>query len=180
MRTFRYLALLSVLLLLVACQPIVRPAEGAGTAMQQVANTPSGQDEAALHEENKAVMRRFLETTWNERSTAAIDELLTPDAAIIGSDMSVGNPASVKLFAAAFLAGFSDFHMEIQEQIAEGDVVVTRWLVTGTHDGEFIGILPTGNQIELAGMTWTHHVDGKIDKAIDAYDMMVLMGQLGL
>ena len=136
-------------------------------------------DDAALQEANKATMRHFLEITWNERSTDAIDQLLTPDAAIIGPDMKVGDPAAVKFLAAAFLAGFSDFHMEVQEQVAEGDAVVTRWLATGTHDGEFMGIPPTGNQIALAGMTWTHHVAGKMDKAIDAYDMLVLMRQLG-
>jgi predicted ester cyclase len=61
-------------------------------------------------------------------------------------------PEDVKRFIGEFRQAFPDFHSTIEEQIAEGDKVVTRWTIRGTQQGEFRGIAPSGEQITLKGI----------------------------
>jgi predicted ester cyclase len=57
---------------------------------------------------------------------------------------------------------FPDVQLSIEDQVAEGDKVVTRWIGSGTHQGEMMGIAPTGNQVRVDGMTISRIEDGKI------------------
>ena len=92
----------------------------------------------------------------------------------------IHGPEGFKEYVGAYRSAFSDLHAEIEDQIAEGDKVVTRWTGTGTHDGELASIPPTGNRVTLPGMELVRISGGKLVEGWEGYDMMTLMRQLGV
>jgi len=78
-----------------------------------------------------------------------------------------------------YFTALPDFHGTLNDIIAEGDKVVTRWTATGTHQGELMGVPPTGKQVVFTGMTVLRLADGKIVEAWWSYDALGLMQQLG-
>ena len=86
-------------------------------------------------DENKAIVRRFIEGAFNEGDTAVIDELVAGDYAIHAAGPEVRGPEGMKRFVAMYRTAFPDYHAAIDDQVAEGDKVVTRWTVRGTHRG---------------------------------------------
>jgi steroid delta-isomerase-like uncharacterized protein len=90
-------------------------------------------------------------------------------------------PEDVKRFMSEFRQAFPDFHSTIEDQIAEGDKVVTRWTMRGTHQGEFRGIAPTGKQITVTGIGIFRFSDeGKVIESWDNFDQLGMMRQLGV
>lgn len=119
-----------------------------------------------LTEENKDIVRREIEEIWNKGNMAVADEFLATN--FVYHD-PCGTPETLNL--EAYKQGaidtrtdFPDFHVTIEEQIAEGDKVVTRFTCTGTHKGKSgdIDIAPTGKQVTIEGVTIDHIAGGKI------------------
>jgi steroid delta-isomerase-like uncharacterized protein len=131
-------------------------------------------------EENKALVRRFVEEFWNEGNAAAADELMAIDAAIHMPTGEVVNLDGLKSFAGTFRGAFPDWHSTFEELIAEGDRVAERWTGRGTHRGELQGIPPTGKRVEVPGSVFYRIVGGKIVEFRGQLDMMSLMQQLGV
>jgi len=132
-------------------------------------------------EENKAIARRLIEEAWNQGNLAAVDELLAHDH--VPHHSLIGNqPPSRELykqFITRTRAAFPDLHATIEDQIAEGDKVVTRWSVQGTHHGSFRGHSPTGNQMRVTGIVIDRIVGGKVVEGwmeMDTYDQMQQLG----
>jgi len=130
-------------------------------------------------EENKATFRRYVEEVTNNRNLELADEIFDrylahqPD----GSTLERG-PEDVKRFMSEFHSAFSDFHTTIEDQIAEGDKVMTRWRMRGFHDGEFRGIAPTGEKVEINGIgIFRFSPEGKVVESWDSYDQLGLMRQ---
>jgi serine phosphatase RsbU (regulator of sigma subunit) len=130
-------------------------------------------------EENKAIFRRYAEEVGNQLNMELVDEIFDryishqPD----GSTLERG-PQDVKRFHREFRSAFPDFHISIEEQIAEGDKVVSHYTIRGTHQGEFRGMAPTGKEIELKGVTTFRFSDeGKVVETWDSYDQLSLMRQ---
>jgi len=115
-------------------------------------------------EENKAVVRRLYEEVYNRGNLDAADELLAPT--FVGYDFSTGEEVGIEGYKRAIAeqaASSSDLHFSIEEQIAEGDKVVTRTIGGGTHDlGEYEGLAPTGTRIEIENIDINRVVEGKI------------------
>ncbi|MGI8908957.1 MAG: ester cyclase [Rubrobacteraceae bacterium] len=130
-------------------------------------------------EENKALVRRFVEEFWNEGNTATADELMAVDAEIHMPTGEVVNPDGLKGFAGAWRESFPDWHSTFEELIAEGDRVAERWTGRGTHRGELRGIPPTGKRVEVPGSVFYRIAGGKIVEFRGQLDMMSLMQQLG-
>jgi steroid delta-isomerase-like uncharacterized protein len=130
-------------------------------------------------EENKALVRRFVEGFWNEGNTTAADELMAVDAEIHMPTGEALNLDELKGFAVTFRESFPDWHSTFEELIAEGDRVAERWTGRGTHLGDMWGIPPTGKRVEGPGSVFYRIVDGKIVKFRAQFDMMGLMQQLG-
>ena len=130
-------------------------------------------------EENKALVRRFVEEFWNEGNTATADELMAVDAAIHMPTGEMVDLDGLKGFAATFRESFPDWHSTFEELIAEGDRVAERWTGRGTHRGELQGIPPTGKRVEVPGSVFYRIVGGKIVEFRGQLDMMGLMRQLG-
>ena len=115
-------------------------------------------------EENKAVVRRLIEEVYNRGNLDIADELLAPD--YIDHTWPAGKYAGregLKRSVAKQRAAFSDLHNNIEEQIAEGDKVVSWVISSGTHDRErFLGLAPTGERMTMKHIFISRVVEGKI------------------
>jgi steroid delta-isomerase-like uncharacterized protein len=132
-------------------------------------------------EENKALARRLIEEAWNQGNLAVVDELLAYDH-VPHHSMIGDQPPSRELYKQFIVrtrAAFPDMHATIEDQIAEGDKVVTHWSVQGTHQGVFQGHSPAGNQMRVTGIVIDRIVDGKVVEGwmvMDTYDQMQQLG----
>jgi serine phosphatase RsbU (regulator of sigma subunit) len=130
-------------------------------------------------EENKAIFRRYVEEIAHQGNLEVADEIFDryvahqPD----GSTLERG-PENVKRFQRQWRSAFPDIRISIEEQIAEGDKVVNRFTIRGTHQTEFRGMAPTGEEIELKGVTiFRFSPEGKVVETWDSYDQLSLMRQ---
>jgi len=120
-------------------------------------------------EENKALVRREQEELWSHIGNLdAAEELFVPDHA-----------EAAKQEAADFRQGFPDVVSTIEDLIAEGDKVVARWRARATHQGEYMGIPPTGNRVEFTGISVYRIEAGKIAESWNVEDELGLMRQIG-
>jgi predicted ester cyclase len=131
-------------------------------------------------EANKAIIRRLVEEGINGSNESAFLELLSSD--VVDHSARPGlppGPAGWNLYRKQFGAAFPDGRWEIAEIVAEGDLVATRAAFTGTHQGEFLGIPPTGRQVTLSAMYICRLVDGKIVERWTNSDELGMLRQLG-
>ena len=130
-------------------------------------------------EENKAIVRYGTEEGWNQGNTAVFDEHLAAD--YVGHDPSgpLHGPEGFKQFYATYRTAFPDTHLTIEDQIAEGDTVVSRWTATGTHQGPLMGIPPSGKRVRVTGITITRFASGKLAEEWFNYDTLGMLQQIG-
>ena len=120
-------------------------------------------------EENKAVVRREQEELWNHTGDLnAAEDLYAADQA-----------EAAKQEAANFRQGFPDVVSTIEDLIAEGDKVVARWRRRATHQGNYMGIPPTGKRVEFVGHSIDRVIEGKIVESWVEVDMLGVIRQLG-
>jgi steroid delta-isomerase-like uncharacterized protein len=79
----------------------------------------------------------------------------------------------------AFTTGFPDSRISIEACIAEGDTVVTRWTLTGTHQGMFQGIPPTGRAVRFNGIEFNRVLKGRLVEHWSMFDNLALLQQIG-
>lgn len=137
---------------------------------------------ATTDQDNKAVVRRFFDA-WNEADFEAIDELVAADAEhhdpMDPPDLPPG-PEGEKQLIQEYQSAFPDATLDVEDMLAEENKVAVRWTATGTHDGEFMGIEPTGNNIEITGFEINQLADGQIVESWVLFDAFGLMQQLGV
>lgn len=127
-------------------------------------------------EENKAVARRWFEEGWNKHNLDKVDEFFT--ANFVSHSLGFGFE-EWKQFVSTALIAFPDIHFTVEDQIAEGDKVTTRWTYRATHQGEFMGIPATGKQVTVTGMNISRHENGKYVEDWGNWDGLGLLQQLG-
>jgi steroid delta-isomerase-like uncharacterized protein len=136
-----------------------------------------------MSEENKALVRRyFFEEIWVKGNLDLIDELLTTDFVRHGPTATEGEVRGQEGFeslVSMYRNALPDLRIPIEDQIAEGDRVVTRWTARGTHQGELMGNAPTGNQATVTGILVDRISGGKIEEEWADYDTLHLMQQIG-
>ena len=132
-----------------------------------------------MSEENKALAQRSWEIV-NQHNPDLIDEFYTPDLVWHEPDQDIQGSEEAKQFVSTFLEAFPNLNVTLEDEIAEGDKVVTRWTIRGTHQGELMGIAPTEEQIELKGITIHRIKGGKIAEEWERYDNLGMMQQLGV
>jgi predicted ester cyclase len=131
-------------------------------------------------EENKQAVRTFFHEIWNSRNEAAIDRFIPENAAGNDPDFGTGREGFRKQWQ-QWMAAFPDLHFELLELIAEGDRVLARWELTGTHsDAPFLGVEPTGTRIRVQGMSFDRIENGQCVEGFDGWDGVRLRRQLGL
>ena len=132
-------------------------------------------------EENKAIARRGYEAI-NRNNLDALDEVVAPD--ITDHDPAPGQAPGlegVKQWFSSMHTAFPDFRMNVEDMIAEGDKVVARVRLSGTNQGEFMGIDATGNRVTITGIDILRvNADGKIVEHWGNFDDLGMMQQLGV
>ncbi|MDQ3898849.1 MAG: ester cyclase [Actinomycetota bacterium] len=134
---------------------------------------------ATTPDENKQVMVRHVEEIWNGKNLDAADELFHPQAVTPYAPLPPG-PQGCKVIAGMFHTAFPDFHMTVEDILAEGDLVGARFRQTGTQRGELFGIPPTGKPVDFEEMAVVQIADGKILATWFETDLLTMMQQLGV
>jgi steroid delta-isomerase-like uncharacterized protein len=130
-------------------------------------------------EENKAVVRRFVEEMQNKHNLDLIDEMFSPDFVDYSGRANPPTKEGLKPFFAFMFSVFPDMHFVIQQQLAEGDRVMTYKTFYGTHLGDFMGIPPTGKQVVFDNVDIFTVIDGQLAAHWAVGDNLTLMQQLG-
>ena len=136
-----------------------------------------------MSEQNKALARRGIEEVWNQGKLATIDELTAPNATFLDPNVPGGKftgPEGMKQFVQIYTTAFPDAHIKVEDQVAEGDKVVTRWTATGTHKGDLMGIKPTNKFATVTGINVARYQNGKVVESWASYDMLGMLQQLGV
>jgi steroid delta-isomerase-like uncharacterized protein len=136
-------------------------------------------------EENKAVMRDYIEHFWNRNDAESSERFVAEDVVLHGIDADVPTPLSpgrkgLMEMRGMFDTAMPDFKMEIDHMIAEGDMVLLAWTGSGTHTGDFFGVPATHRQARWTAMSLTRMEDGKMKEGWQTMDNMGLMQQLGV
>ena len=131
-------------------------------------------------ETNKEIIRRLAEEPWRGNFDV-IDEHVAQE--YVGHDPSnpepLRGPAGVKEFVTTYRTAFRDARVTVDEQFAEGDLVATRWTGHGIHEGELMGIQPTGKEATVSGITISRFRDGKVVEEWTNWDTLGMLVQLG-
>jgi steroid delta-isomerase-like uncharacterized protein len=132
-------------------------------------------------EENKKFMSNFIEEVINKKNLDAADDLVAADF-IEHLPFPGQGPGreGLKFAINAMLTGFPDMNWTVQEQIAEGETVVTRFTWTGTHDGAFMGIPATNKKVEVWGVVIDVVRDGLFAESRIIMDTVGLLQQVGV
>ncbi len=131
-------------------------------------------------EENKALVHRGIEEIWNQKNLAILDELAAPDFVCHNPTMTTQGLEQYKQLVTMYFTAFPDLHITIEDQVAEGDKVVTRYTARGTHQGSFMGIPPTGKQGVVTGIGIDRFANGKLVEDWINNDDLGLLQQLGI
>lgn len=133
-------------------------------------------------EENKAAVRRIYDELWNERRLEVADEVIVEGAVNYDTGLTPMpfGPEEMKGTVRMVTAGFPDNRHEVEEVIAEGDTVVLRCTLTGTQEGEFMGIPPTGRRIQVNEIHIYRLEGGKAVEHRAGRDDLGAMRQLGV
>jgi len=129
---------------------------------------------------NSAVVQRLISDGLNNRDISVMWDLLRDSTYHLPLAGELKGEALMKFYESLFTA-FPDIHRKVEEQMTDGrEHVVTCWTMTGTHEGEFLGIAPTGRQICITGISIHRISRGRIVQEWHQWDSLTLMQQLGV
>ncbi len=134
-------------------------------------------------EDNKALSRRLFQEFWDQKNLAVADELLAANYV----DHTPGHPPGLppgpegfKQFASLYFTALPDIRLTIEDQVAEGDKVVTRWTSHGTNTGSLFGMPATNKSATFTGITIDRIAGGKIVETWTNFDNLGMLQQLGV
>ena len=137
-----------------------------------------------MSEENKAILRRVTDEVFTRGNLDVVDELLAPDYVLHDPGVPGGELRGTESFkqqwVSMFRSAFPDLQLSVEDQVAEGDKVVTRYTGRGTHQGELMGIPPTNNEAVVSGIIISRVSDGRIEEEWNNFDALGMMQQLGV
>jgi steroid delta-isomerase-like uncharacterized protein len=137
---------------------------------------------ATTEQDNKEFARRWNDEVWEKRNLDLIDDLVAEE--FIGYDPSlpepIRGPDGVRKIAEMMLSAFPDAQVDLEEVVAEGDLIAVRIRCTGTHEGEYMGIDPTGEDVQFQLMAFQRIEDGKVVEERQMVDHLGLLAQLGV
>ena len=127
---------------------------------------------------NIAMIHRWIAEAWNRRDDAVVRELLNPKSIGHLEGLSAKGIEGF-ITARAFLTeAFPDFHLTIEDAMAEGQKVAIRWSARGTHRGTFMGVPATGSAVSFLGITWFTIQGGQIVEGWDSWNQGRILAQL--
>ncbi len=131
-------------------------------------------------EDNKALARRANKEGLNQKNLAIIDELCATNFVFHNGSITIQGLDAYKQFLSMFFTAFPDANFTIDEMIAEGDTVMIRRTVRGTHNGDLMVIPATGKQITMTEMALLRVTNGKFVEGWSNSDDLGLLQQLGV
>ena len=134
-------------------------------------------------QENKEKARRLLEEAFGQGKLEVIDEVLDPNFVCYDPNSESGEVRGADTFKGEieyFRQAVPDLTYTVEEQVAEGDKVVTRWTVRGTQKGELMGIPPTGKQVTMSGVVVDRLSNGRLLETWIQADTLGMLQQLGV
>lgn len=131
---------------------------------------------------HKELFGRLYHSVWNERRFEFIEKVIAPthgmgDPTVSGR--AVG-PAAYRRQVERFMKGLPDLKVTVDDTVSEKDKLVVAWTVTGTHQGEFLGVPPTNKKVSFSGITINQIADGKIIESTVIWDGLGLLEQFGI
>jgi steroid delta-isomerase-like uncharacterized protein len=128
---------------------------------------------------NESVVRRLLEEVFNRGSTDLLTELVAADH--VGHDPFGDHygPEGLRIAVVEYRVAFPDLRVTVEDLVTEGDKVVHRFTLWGTHAGPFMGIPPTGRVVTAAGIAIDRLAGGKVAESWVSLDALNLLRQLG-
>jgi predicted ester cyclase len=152
------------------------PADYTWTSRSAATGNP-GEPEA-----NKAMVRRFVEEAWNQQNLDMMDGIFASDVVSHNPPIEfLYGPSDLEVLkqgVADYLAAYPDLEVVMTDLVAEGDLVSALWTASGTHLGELMGMVPTGNPVTFSGITMYRFADGKIVEMWWAWDTLGMMQQI--
>jgi steroid delta-isomerase-like uncharacterized protein len=134
-----------------------------------------------MSEQYKTAARNFIEKGLNQKDLAAFERYFSRD--LIDHALPPGLPPGLegrKIFASALLAAFPDLQVAVEDLVAEGERLVTRYSVRGTHKGDLMGIPATGREISITGVAIDRFENGLSVEHWEIIDQLGMMQQLGV
>ncbi len=132
---------------------------------------------------NKAIVQRFMDTMYNQGALESAAEFFTPDAIHHALDQAAPGfrrgPRAVAEFIELYRSAFPDLRVTIEDQVAEGDQVTTRWRLEGTHSNPLMGIAASGQWISVTGIQVDRLADGKIAESWLNWNVLEMLSQIG-
>jgi steroid delta-isomerase-like uncharacterized protein len=134
-----------------------------------------------MSEENKDFVRRGWEEVANQKNMDALEEFYASDAVWHEPDQELQGLEEIRQYVTLYFGAFPDLNITVDDVIAEGEKVVSRYTIRGTNQGETAVFgPPTERQVELKGLTMHRLEGGKIVEEWEQYDNLSMMKQLGL
>ena len=131
-------------------------------------------------EQNKINVRRGFEEAINGRKLAIFDEFLASNYVNHNMPTPQPGPEGLRAVLGMFMTAFPDFHVTVEDVIGEGEMAASRGYFTGTHQGDFQGIPPTGKQVNVGYIDVWRAEQGMLVENWVQLDMVGLMQQLGV
>jgi steroid delta-isomerase-like uncharacterized protein len=132
-------------------------------------------------EQTKALMRNYIEEAWNKGNLDFIDENFSSDFVAHGTfSRQPNNRVGVKSVITTIRNAIPDLHITIEDMLAEGDKVASRWVTKGTHKGGLMGSKPSGNRISVSETAVFRVKDGKVVEGWANRDDLGFLQQIGL
>lgn len=128
----------------------------------------------------KELIREAFEQVWNRDNMEFITAAFLPTFVACVPRRPFQDLDAYRRYVLELHEAFPDIHFEIDDQIAEGDEVVTRWTMTGTHEGDLMGIPPTGRQVIVEGITISRLSRNRIAESWTEWDCIGLLHQIGV
>ncbi|SHE87468.1 conserved hypothetical protein, steroid delta-isomerase-related [Seinonella peptonophila] len=127
-----------------------------------------------IEQMNIDMIHQFIETFWNQSDFDCVDQFVTDDY----QELAYQSKEGLKQFAATILTAFPDKHYTVEEIIGQGNIVLVRMTVKGTHRGMFFGTPPTGQTIDVTLYRRYRLEDGKIAEHRGWIDMVTMWKQI--
>jgi steroid delta-isomerase-like uncharacterized protein len=134
-----------------------------------------------MAEDNKTVCRRLIDEVVNRGNLALADSIIAPSYVYHGAGgLELRGPEGIKQLVTIYRTAFPDLKMTIDDMIAEGDKVATRWTARGTHRGDLAGVAATGRPTTVTGIVISRLAGGKIVEEFESFDELGMLRQVGV
>jgi steroid delta-isomerase-like uncharacterized protein len=134
-----------------------------------------------MTQDHKKVIRRVFDEVWNKSDFSLLDQVYGPDyvAHVAGAPKDVEGLEQFKQFVALHSVLASDLNFSVDDQIAEGDSVATRWTATSAPTSGLVGVPTDAQEIKVTGISIHRFADGKIVESWDNWDALTLDQAMG-